>query len=282
MLKKSISGRTRIPPKERAKVGEGEHPCRCSIEPNCDRTFAQKGGAITHAVKRTITLTQRLLCARRGVQTARREEKESISVHAESKTVATKLSALNMLRSTMLNESMNTLTQMCPRPHDGNMRKQDQENFLVRETDICDKTSTLEAEAIHHSKEEHEHIQESEISSIDKADIRYSLNKDGLLEMRDQQDNLITHPVQERGDEPIYRNGKEATVPCPLAEEEECIEKFVSQEGADRHTRKKHGFSSWDIWERTVPCLFAEQTNCRQMFETEDYALGHAFRKHKM
>ncbi|KAJ6031388.1 hypothetical protein N7540_002120 [Penicillium herquei] len=44
--------------------------------------------------------------------------------------------------------------------------------------------------------------------------VEYSLNEDGLLEMRDQQGNLTTHPVEER-DEPIYRHGKEATIPWP-------------------------------------------------------------------
>ncbi|KAJ6015994.1 hypothetical protein N7540_010585 [Penicillium herquei] len=140
--------------------------------------------------------------------------------------------------------------------------------------------STLGAEATRHSKKEHEHIHDSEISSIDKADMKYSLNTDGLLEMRDQQDNLVTHPARER-DEPIYRQGEEATVPCPMAEEDGCNEKFASQEGADRHARNKHGFSAWDLREGTVPCLLAEQTHCRRMFRTEDLALGHAFKKHK-
>ncbi|KAJ5613884.1 hypothetical protein N7528_007538 [Penicillium herquei] len=84
-----------------------------------------------------------------------------------------------------------------------------------------DKTSTVEVkvtvevEVTRHSKEEHEHIHEPEISSIDKADIQYSFEKDGLLEMRDQQGNVITYPAQERGDEPIYRGPlrKAATVP---------------------------------------------------------------------
>ncbi|KAJ5608849.1 hypothetical protein N7528_009416 [Penicillium herquei] len=44
-----------------------------------------------------------------------------------------------------------------------------------------------------HFKDEHEHIHEPEILSIDKADIQYSFdNLDGLLEMRDQQGNVIS------------------------------------------------------------------------------------------